>query len=169
MPSSCAAWTSDPDWRSIFLIHRASGAGCPMTRTLDVDRTNFLAGLAATILASIASVGLYAEEIGHQQFHDSHYRHWTQPGTNVSCCSDQDCAPVTAEFRQGQWFALRQGEWLTPTDGMGSGSWLPLRQLEWIAVPEEKILRAPNPTVEGGHLCYANGVVICFVPPNTGG
>ena len=122
-----------------------------MARTLDVNRTTFLAGLAATILAGTGSGGLKAEETGHDQFHDSHYRHWKQPGTNVSCCSDQDCAPVIAEFREGRWFAL------------------PLRQAEWIAVPEERILRVPNPTVEGGHLCYANGMVVCFVAPNTGG
>jgi len=140
-----------------------------MTRTLDVHRAIFLAGLAATVVAGTASVGLQAEELGHDQFHDSYYRHWKQPGTNVSCCSDHDCAPVVAEYHDGHWFALRQGEWFTPPDRMGRGSWLPLRRAEWIAVPDEKILRVPNPTVEGGHLCYANGMVVCFVAPNTGG
>ena len=90
-----------------------------------------------------------AEELGHRLHHHNDYRFWKQPGTNVSCCSDHDCGPVTAELRQGQWFALRQ--------------------TEWIVVPEGKIIRERNPTIEGGHLCYASGKVICFLPPNTGG
>lgn len=43
-----------------------------------------------------------AEELVHRLYHDSDYRHWKQPGTSISCCSDQDCAPVKAELRQGQ-------------------------------------------------------------------
>jgi hypothetical protein len=85
----------------------------------------------------------------HDRFHDSDYRHWKQPGTDFSCCSDRDCAPVTAELRKGQWFALRQ-----------SG---------WIAIPDEKIIRERNPTIEGAHLFYLDGEVVCFLPPNTGG
>jgi hypothetical protein len=69
----------------------------------------------------------------------------------------------------GRWFALRQGEWFTPLEWMGTGEWLPLRQSEWIAVPDDRIIRVPSPTLEGAHLCYASGLVICFVPPNTGG
>ena len=90
-----------------------------------------------------------AEELGHHLHHESDYRLLKQPGTDSSCCSDQDCAPVKAELRQGQWFAFRQSK--------------------WIAVPDEKIIRERNPTVEGGHLCYLRGVVVCFLPPNTGG
>lgn len=115
---------------------------------------------AAVVLASSIAAAAMAEELGHDRFHDGHYRHWKQPGTDVSCCSDHDCAPVTAEFRRGQWFALRAGQWL---------DWLQRGQSPWIAVPEERILYVPNPTVEGAHLCYSKGTVICFVPPNTGG
>jgi hypothetical protein len=39
-----------------------------MTRTLDGKRTNFLAGLAGTVLAGTAAAGLKAEETGHDQF-----------------------------------------------------------------------------------------------------
>jgi hypothetical protein len=129
----------------------------------------YYVGLAATLFASTVSGSPKAEEAGHYQFHDSHYRHWKQPGTNISCCSDHDCAPAKAELRQGQWFALRSGEWNGATDEEDRPEWLVLRQSEWIAVPEERIIRVPNPTVEGAHLCYWKGVVVCFVPPNTGG
>jgi hypothetical protein len=111
-----------------------------------------------------------AEESGHRLYHESHYRHWKQPGTNISCCSDHDCAPVKAELRQGQWFALRENERNADPDEMSQYQWgLKLRQSEWIAVPDAKIIRERNPTVEGGHLCYSSGKVICFLPPNTGG
>ena len=126
------------------------------------------AGVTAFCLVGTVPLMSKGEELGHHQFHDSHYRHWKQPGTNLSCCSDHDCAPVGAELRQGQWFALRKGQWSTPPDWIGPPEWLPL-QGAWIAVPDEKILRVPNPTVEGAHLCYSKGAVICFVPPNTGG
>jgi hypothetical protein len=142
---------------------------CHMTLALHITRAIWLVGLAAILCTGTLLIDADAEEIGHRQFHDSAYRHWKQPGTNISCCSDQDCAPVATEFRQGQWYALRQGEWFMPRDELGSGPWLPLRRTEWIAVPEDKIIRVPNPTVEGAHLCYSNGAVVCFVPPNTGG
>jgi hypothetical protein len=108
-----------------------------------------------------------AEELGHQHYHGSDYRHWKQPGTDISCCSDQDCAPVRAELRQGQWFALRQSE--LAIDETAPPMRQRLQRSEWIEVPDEKILRIPNPAVESGHLCYSKGTVICFVPPNTGG
>jgi hypothetical protein len=126
---------------------------------------------AATLLAgTIAFSGaLRGEETGHHQYHDSDYRHWKQPGTDVSCCSDQDCAPVRAELREGRWWALRRNEWYDVQDDQGRGQWLVLRNGEWIPVPDDKIIWVSNPTVEGAHLCYANGKVVCFVPPNTGG
>jgi hypothetical protein len=110
-----------------------------------------------------------AEELDHRDHHDSDYRHWKRPGTDISCCSDHDCAPVAAELREGRWFALRRTEWIDAPDEKGQGERLVLRQSEWIAVPHEKIIQVRNPTVEGGHLCYSNDQVICFVPPNTGG
>ena len=140
-----------------------------MTRSLYANCARFCFGLTATLLASTISVVLKADEIGHYQFHDTHYRHWKQPGTEFTCCSDQDCAPVTAEFRQGQWFALRQAEFILPLSRWAQGQWLPLRRSEWIVVPEERIIRVPNPSIEGAHLCYSSGKVLCFVPPNTRG
>ena len=126
-------------------------------------------GLTAALFTTSLPAPLGAEEIGHNEFHESHYRHWKQPGTDASCCSDQDCAPVAAEWRADKWFALRQAEWFAVPDYQGHGEWLPLKQSEWIAIPEDKILRVPNPTIEGAHLCYRGGAVICFVPPNSGG
>jgi hypothetical protein len=125
----------------------------------------------ATLCAITAlAIAPKAEQLGHQYYHDTDYRYWKQPGTEASCCSDQDCAPVRAELREGHWFALRQSEWSRgEADEMGRAVWDPLQRSEWIAVPDEKIIRVPNPAVEGGHLCYLSGKVVCFVPPNTGG
>jgi hypothetical protein len=55
------------------------------------------------------------------------------------------------------------------TDEMGQAIWERLQEGKWIEVPDDKILRVPNPTVESGHLCYSMGKVVCFVPPDTGG
>ena len=92
-----------------------------------------------------------------------------QPGADISCCSDHDGAPVEAELRQGRWFALRESEWFAVPDEKGPGQWLTLPKGDWIAVPDNKIIRESNPTVEGAHLCYSAGIVVCFLPPNTGG
>ena len=139
-----------------------------MTTLAPCVSTRVYLGLNATFFAITVAVAPKAEELGHQHYHDSDYRHWKQPGTNISCCSDQDCAPVRAELREGQWFALRRTEWSGAIDEMGRAQPLVLQQSEWIAVPDEKIIRVPNPTVESGHLCYSKGKVVCFVPPNTG-
>jgi len=140
-----------------------------MTLAPHTVSTLLLVGLSAASCPCMLSVEAAAEEVGHGQFHDSHYRHWKRPGSTVSCCSDHDCAPVTAELRQGRWHAQRRAEWFTPPDELGRGEWLSLDPAEWIAVPDDTIIRVPNPTIEGAHLCYSNGAVVCFVPPNTGG
>ena len=38
----------------------------------------------------------FAQAPGHAEHHDE-YRHWTMPGSDASCCNDQDCRPVRAE------------------------------------------------------------------------
>jgi len=140
-----------------------------MTTLAPCVSTRACLGLTATFFAITGAVAPEAEEPGHQLYHDSHYRHWKQPGTDISCCSDQDCAPVRAELRHGQWFALRRSQWSDLIDEMGHGESPVLLPSEWIAVPDEKIIRVPNPTIESGHLCYSKGKVVCFVPPDTGG
>jgi hypothetical protein len=141
-----------------------------MTTRVPCVSTRFYLRPIATLFAITAvAIAPKAEEPGHHRYHDSDYRHWKQPGTNASCCSDQDCTPVKAELRHGRWFALRANEWAGTADETGRAVWQRLPENKWIEVPDEKILRVPNPTVESGHLCYSKGKVVCFVPPNTGG
>jgi hypothetical protein len=120
-----------------------------MTLAAGTNRSHVFLSFTAALIAGVFSVAPCAEETGHRDYHDSDYRHWKQPGTDVSCCSDQDCAPVKAELRLGHWWALRQRE--------------------WVVVPDDKIISVSNPTIEGAHLCYSKGKVVCFVPPNIGG
>ena len=134
-----------------------------------VEQGTLYAGFAALLLTNIGSGVSNAEETGHHHFHDSHYRHWKQPGTNISCCSDHDCEPVKAELREGRWFALRESGWFHEPEDMALSRRLPLRKSEWIEIPDAKIIKELNPTVEGAHLCYSGNKVLCFVPPNTGG
>lgn len=139
-----------------------------MTTRVPCVHTPLNLGLTVTFFAITAAVAPKAEETGHHRYHGSDYRYWKQPGTDISCCSDQDCAPVRAELRQGQWFALRRSEWAGAVDEMGRAEPAILPRGEWIAVPDEKIIRVPNPAVESAHLCYSMGKVVCFVPPHTG-
>jgi hypothetical protein len=110
-----------------------------------------------------------AEESGNRLHHENDYRHWKQPGTNISCCSDHDCEPVKAELGEGRWFALRESGWFNLPEDMALSLRLPLRKTEWIEIPDAKIIKELNPTVEGAHLCDSGGRVLCFLPPNTGG
>ena len=90
--------------------------------------------------------------------HD-HYKHWLQPGTNISCCDEKktvdgkttgDCYPTQARLVRGSWVALRD-------DGV------------CVDIPDDLILRERNPGSEDAHLCFNYGRVLCFVPPDTGG
>jgi hypothetical protein len=101
--------------------------------------------MSAAVLFALAG-SANAED--HSKYHASDYQYWKQPGTNASCCNDHDCAPVVAEFRNNQWFAKRDGE--------------------WIPIPWERIIRERNPSPEEGHLCSTYGRVLCFVPPHIG-
>ena len=72
------------------------------------------------------------------------YSTWKIPGSQTSCCSDQDCAPVQASYRDGSWWVSISGA--------------------WVEVPEDRILRdVPSPDGHA-HVCY-NGRVLCFMPP----
>ena len=68
-----------------------------------------------------------------------------QPGTGLSCCSIADCRPT--EYRLA---------------GNGYEAWLDHR---WVRVPEDRVLRQPNP-VGRAVVCRspANGSILCFVP-----
>jgi hypothetical protein len=111
-----------------------------MTRALCTNQTRLYLSLVTALVGSMVAFAVVpkAEET-HHRFHDSDYHHWKQPGSDISCCSDRDCAPGTAELRKGQRFALRQNEWIAVPDEKGPGQWLTIRQSEWIAVPDEKI------------------------------
>jgi len=99
---------------------------------------------------------------GHAQFHRDFYRFWREPGNpNASCCNARieadgresgDCEPTKARVRDGHWEA-----------------WV--RQIgRWQKIPDEKIIKQPNPNIFDAHLCWTpwRGT-ICFVPPDTGG
>lgn len=99
----------------------------------------------------------------HEHYHDF-YKDWMQPAPNenLSCCNANvytdetkmvhisgDCEPTDAKLVNGKWFA-RLPKYLGG---------------EFIEVPDEKIIRQINPDPNRGHLCYAYGNVLCFVPP----
>ena len=72
-------------------MSRASRAGSPRPLCLAI----------ALIVGLMVFGGAHrtkAEESGHRLHHDNDYRHWKQPGTNISCCSDHDCAPVRPSY-----------------------------------------------------------------------
>jgi hypothetical protein len=121
-----------------------------------------LLGIVAFGVCLLGALGAYAQS-GHERFHH-YYLHWKQPGTTVSCCNARttqfgiesgDCEPTRYELRQGDWYAWHR------------------QQDKWIKVPDDRLLRERNPSGEEGHLCSVNHsgqwVILCAVPPDTGG
>lgn len=137
--------------------------------------------IAAVVLFGFAAWGVCdlarAEDGhgGHMRWHE-YYRHWKQPGSELSCCNARqigpagedlsgDCEPTRGEARRGadgkaHWFA-----WLR-------------QESRWIEISDGRVIRERNPAGEEAHLCATRGMlpdgsfgwrVVCFVPPDTGG
>lgn len=121
--------------------------------------------LAAICFAAVLVLGALiaaARAQDHHPLHRDFYRHWRAPDNpNASCCDARiekdgtvvgDCEPTQARIVAGRWQA-----------------WV--RQLGlWLPVPDEKIMKEPNPNIFDAHLCWTKDRgVICFKPPDTGG
>lgn len=99
----------------------------------------------------------------HHHYHQDFYQHWKVPGKpNESCCNARieypngaqtgDCEPTRAEVRKGDWYV-----WVR-------------QKGEWLKVPDEKIVRYPNPNIFESHLCWTpQKGIICFKPADLGG
>ena len=102
-----------------------------------------LDGLAYAVLFGLTILVIFYVTPERARAHDV-YSKWTVPGSQMSCCSNQDCGPVPASYRDGIWWVNIGGR--------------------WVEVPEERILRnLPSPD-GNAHVCY-NGRVLCFMPP----
>lgn len=92
----------------------------------------------------------------HAQLHEQFYRGLQRPDAapgapawQRSCCSDRDCAPARARFRDGRWEFLKRDVW-TP-------------------VPPEKIVADRTPDMQA-HACISvvTDELLCFVKPDFG-
>lgn len=97
-------------------------------------------------------ISVAQEHRGHpaqdQAIHDKFYSTWTMPDIpHVSCCHDQDCAPVASKFEGGVWFAMKDGQ--------------------WIKIPDRKIERNRDTPDGRSHLCGrwfgSDFSVFCFI------
>ncbi len=128
--------------------------------------TRATATLFAAVLAFGAVVQVFlplkARAQDHSPHHADFYRHWMQPGVHppLSCCNARiekdgqvtgDCEPTQAKIVKGGWVA-----WLR-------------QESRWVEIPDDKLIREPNPNIFDAHLCYNHGRVLCFKPPDTGG
>jgi len=72
------------------------------------------------------------------------YSNWKIPGTETSCCNDQDCRPVRARANiDGVWQVWHEGRWLD--------------------VQPRSILSIPSPDGRS-HACIIGSTVLCMVP-----
>lgn len=118
---------------------------------------------AAFCLALVPAISVSQQH--HHPLHQDFYRHWMQPGTNVSCCDARitkdgreigDCEPTQAELRRSKDGAVQWFAWLR-------------QESRWVEIPDSRIIRERNPNAVDAHLCFNYGQVLCFVPPDTGG
>lgn len=117
-------------------------------------RTLFACALACVSLPAPAQTHRHAPE--HAQLHADFYRHLQRPDVppetpawQRSCCSDRDCAPAPARFRDGGWEFLRRGVWLP--------------------VPADKVVADRTPDLQA-HACVSavTDELLCFVKPDFG-
>lgn len=104
-------------------------------------------------IAARAQSGSHGD--GHAERHDW-YRDLKQPGTGWSCCNgttagrEGDCRPTRAELRDGQWWALIDGQW---------------RPVPWTVVLDPSLNREPI----YAHICAnKSGRIYCFIGAGAG-
>lgn len=107
---------------------------------------------AATLCVLVlAFPALAHDHAGHAKHHDDFYRHLKQPGTNVSCCNNQDCRPAPHRVTpNGVEFFV--------------GS-------KWITTPTERLIE--HERTEVGHWCGLNEnttdpITFCAIVPRGG-
>jgi hypothetical protein len=118
----------------------------------------FAAGALACAFAYAvpAAAQQHAHPPQHAQLHSDFYRRLQRPDVPAtaapwqrSCCSDRDCAPTPARFRDGRWEFLKRGA--------------------WSPVPADKIVEDRTPDMQA-HACVSvvTDELLCFVKPDLG-
>jgi hypothetical protein len=117
--------------------------------------TTHLALLVALTLPT-AALAQHQHPPEHADLHNQFYQKLKRPDVppnlpawQKSCCSDRDCRPTEARYKDGRWEFLRRGQW-TP-------------------VPPEKIVDDHPPDMQA-HVCISvtTDDLLCFVKPDVG-
>lgn len=90
-----------------------------------------------------AQTPLPPDNQGHARYHSDFYAHLRIPGTQSSCCNNQDCRPVAHRITSTGVRFLVNGTWLTP--------------------PTNRLIQTTTPD-GGAHWC---GVTFRGAPPHT--
>jgi hypothetical protein len=112
-----------------------------------------LAFVIGFILVQLAQ-GQHFHPQEHAQLHDTFYQNLIRPdipgARPGSCCGNMDCYPTRAEFKQGQWWALRRED------------------KQWIPVPNERVIKNEVSPDGRAHLCATLYFTYCFIPEPSG-
>ncbi len=101
--------------------------------------------LAAVVVAFEARAQSGSHGDGHAQGHDW-YQDLKQPGSDASCCSNEDCRPVVAALGD-------DGIWIANVDGRP------------VPVPRRLVLKRIAPD-GNAHICMSKaGMIYCFLEP----
>lgn len=115
----------------------------------------------------IAAMPTIAQQHSHPAgeeatLHEEFYLSWKRKHIDLfptvkGCCSGGDCYQTLAEYRQGQWFALRRED----------KKWIPIpeRKVDYGASPNGRALLC-NPDLTSPY--FRDNFVWCFAPPGEG-
>ena len=100
--------------------------------------------MTARLLLGIAFLVIFGSMVPQCVRAHEPYSEWKMPGTDVSCCSDKDCGPVTAT-------PIGNGAWVVKVDGRE------------VVVTPDRVLKIPSPDGRS-HWCGFGTHTYCFVP-----
>jgi hypothetical protein len=103
-----------------------------------------IAGLSFVV--ALTGSTLAEDPHGHAKYHHGFYEHLKVPGSGLSCCNDNDCAPAAHRSTPAGIEVYVRGRWIVP--------------------PRDRTMEMITPD-GGAHVCASTHNIYCVVIPRS--